>query len=292
MARRYRLLLIAAAIVAFGVWRFGWWWVPHYEPTGSQLPDVAFRTMGEHDEVMRGRDWPYVLEIEGPRGAILYFGTRHTDDPSDPQISAIRERWSAFRPTRAATENRLGPFLGTQAMGVRHFGEFALAAALAAADGIPVCSLEPSWEAEVAEMKAAFPVEEVTLFYTLRVYLSERGDREGAALDELAAHLLRKRGNRPGLTGSLPDLDRLDALWKERFGALGDWRTLPPEAVHPSPSPTRLQALATRANEVRDRHAVRVLLELAGSGERVFAIAGGSHVVKQEPVLRAALAQR
>ena len=41
-----------------------------------------------------------------------------------------------------------------------------------------------------------------------------------------------------------------------------------------------------------DEHAAAVILDLLAKGERVFAIAGGSHVVKQEPVLRAGFGSR
>ena len=158
---------------------------------------------------------------------------------------------------------------------------------MARQDEISIYTLEPSWEVEVAEMKAAFPTEEVTLFYSLRVFLSERGGSDPDEIDDLAAHLLGKRGNRPGLEGSLPDLAALDKLWSERFAHLGPWRALPSAAIHPSDNPTRLQSLAVLANQVRDRHAARVILDLMAKGERVSALAGGSHVVKQEPVLRA-----
>lgn len=289
---KHRLTKVALALLVIGgisAWAFGWWWLPHYAPSGTKLPSVPFRTMAQHDDLMRGRQWPYIVELEGKRGALFYYGSRHTDDPGDPQVADIEQRWANFGPTVAVTENRLGPFVGTRAMGVRAFGEFALAASLADEVGIDAWSLEPPWQVEVDEMKANFPTAEVTLFYTLRVFLSERGDLSGTAVDDLAAHLLQKRGGREGLEGSLPDLESLDRLWEERFADLGPWRQLPPQAIHPSTTPTRLQQLANLANEVRDRHAARTILELVQSGERVFAIAGGSHVVKQEPVLRAGL---
>lgn len=100
----------------------------------------------------------------------------------------------------------------------------------------------------------------------------------------MAAHLLSKRGSRPGLEGSLPDLVALDKVWDERFSELGPWRKLPAEVLDPNDTPTRLQSLAVLANQVRDCHSARVILDLLGKGERVFALAGGSHVVKQEPV--------
>ncbi len=82
-------------------------------------------------------------------------------------------------------------------------------------------------------MKETFPIEEVTLFYTLRGFLSERRDSDAKEIDDLTAHLLSKRGNRPGLEGSLPDLEALDKLWDDRFAHLGPWRKLAPDVVYP-----------------------------------------------------------
>ena len=258
-----------------------------YTPSSTITFAAPFRTMAEHDSLMADHDWPYFVSIPG-QGALFYYGSRHTNDPDDPQIADIQARWEAFGPTVAVTENRLGWYLGGLNRAVSAHGEFGAVLYLARQNEVPIYTLEPSWEDEIGEVTREFPVEEATLFYTLRVFLSERGEgRSPDDIDDLAAHLLRKRGNRPGLKGSLPDLASMDALWAERFANLGPWRDLPPEAVHPSPHPTRLQAIANLANEVRDRHAARIILDLMKQGERVFAIAGGSHVVKQEPVLRA-----
>ncbi|NNF58059.1 MAG: hypothetical protein HKN04_07435 [Rhodothermaceae bacterium] len=258
-----------------------------YTPSSAITFAAPFRTMAQHDSLMAEREWPYLVSIPG-QGALLYYGSRHINDPDDPQIADIAARWEAFGPTVAVTENRLGWYGGGLDRAVSKHGEFGAVLHLARRDGVPIYTLEPSWEDEVAEVTRAFPVEEATLFYTLRVFLSERSEgRSADDIDDLAAHLLRKRGSRPGLEGSLPDLTALDALWNERFAHFGPWRDLPPEAIHPSPNPTRLQALANVVNEARDRHAARIILDFISQGERVFAIAGGSHVVKQEPVLRA-----
>jgi len=289
--RRWPFVALAALLFLASAVYLSMGWAPLEEYRLRAQPALAasFRTMAEHDAFMQDRSWPYVLHLEAPPAELLYFGSSHTSDPDDPQVGRIENLWEQFAPTVGVTENRLGYFVGTFRMGIRHFGEFGAVHALGFKSGVPVYTLEPAWKDEAADMSASFPREEVTLFYTLRVFLNERGAVSRDEVDALAAHLLRKRGSRPGLEGSLPTLADMDRLWRERFSDLGPWRELPPEAVHPSAHPTRLQAMANLANEVRDRHAVRVILELMRRGERVFAVAGGSHVVKQEPVLRAGL---
>lgn len=263
-----------------------------YTPSSEVTFTAPFRTMAQHDSVMQGQDWPYFVSIPGER-ALFYYGSAHTSDPSDPQIADIQTRWRTFEPTVAVTENRLGWYIGGIERAVSTHGEFGAVLHLARQDGLPIYSLEPSWDDEVGEVLREIPAAEATLFYTLRVFLSERGTgRSPEDTDALATHLLRKRGSRPGLEGSLPDLAALDALWEAHYADLGPWRTLSPEAMHPNPTPSRLQASANLVNEVRDRHAARVILSLMAEDERVFAIAGGSHVVKQEPVLRAGARMR
>lgn len=259
--------------------------IPSYSPS-TELPDTGLRTSAEHDEIVGERGFPYVLEVETADGALLYYGSRHTRDPEDPQIRDMLERWRAFQPTVAVTENRGGFHFGAFRGAVRSLGEFAVAIEQASHAGIPVWSLEPTWEDEIAEVTSVYSPAEATLFYTLRVFLSERGfDRSRGEVEELARGLLQKRGSRPGLEGSLPSLDAMDALWRAAFGDPRDWRELPPEAIWPGTEDTRLQAISRHVNRVRDRHAARTILELVQRGERVFAIAGGSHVIKQEPVL-------
>lgn len=239
---------------------------------------------------MANREWPYVLELEGQTGALVYYGSWHTNNPDDPQIADMAARWNSFEPTVALTENRGGFVPGGKRRAVKMLGEFGQLIEMGKRDNLTILSLETTWEDEIAMVTSRFSPAEATLFYTLRVYLSERGDETDLTRqNKLAAHLLKKRGSRPGLEGSLNSLDELDALWKASFDSDTDWRSLPPEAIWPGDKPTRLQAISRFVNEIRDRHMAAVILDFLRKGERVFAVAGGSHVVKQEPVLRAGM---
>lgn len=300
-SRVLTLVFLGLGAIALFAMRPRWGELPHYEPDEPPRFGAAFRTMAEHDAHMEGKNWPYVLRLEpgrsvasastGPGGAgpaLLYYGSWHTQDPEDPQITEMRALWDDFDPTVAVTENRLGFYLAALGDGVGMHGEFAIAGELGRQAGIPVYTLEPSWAVEVETLKREFSVEDLIVFYTLRVYLSERYGTAPEKREALAEHLLGKRAGRAGLGREhVPDLARFDEVWRQRFPGLGDWRTLPADAIDPGDEPTRLQHIANRVNEVRDEHAAAVILDLLAKGERVFAISGGSHVVKQEPVLRA-----
>jgi hypothetical protein len=91
------------------------------------------------------------------------------------------------------------------------------------------------------------------------------------------------------LTDELPTIDAFDAYFAAQFPNRSGWRDLPEEAMWPGRSETWLNVMATESNLVRDAHFVRTMVDLVRKGERVFAIAGRSHTVVQEPVLRESL---
>jgi hypothetical protein len=121
------------------------------------------------------------------------------------------------------------------------------------------------------------------LYFFLRVYIGESG---GQANEPLAKDLLEKRTDVDGLRGVLPSLEEVTRLWRELYPALGDWRTATGE-----PESGVLADISTASRRIRGEHMARTLIDLVSSGERVFAVVGSGHVIRQEWNLRAALGQ-
>ena len=285
---RWRRAAIAIAAVccvaAMGVWKFAWWAPPVYTPTA----DVRIAgTPADHDSrVSLLDDGPYVLHIEpegapAGRGAMLFFGSRHSKDPEHPQQAALRRAWEGFKPTVALVEGRMSFFVGTARQGIGVFGEGAAVYSMAQDAGIPLYTLEPALEVETAALEEIGDRTQVALFRVLSGYMSAK--RGGPVSDFKIGRLLSRRA--APLTDALPDIAALDAYFASQFPQLPGWRDLPEQAMWPGRTDTWLNLMATRANEVRDAHFVRTMLDLAQRGERVFAIAGRSHTVVWEPVL-------
>jgi hypothetical protein len=207
---------------------------------------------------------------------------RHSDDPADPQAADIRARWAAFAPTVALCEGRRrGYFLGPVFEALGGLPEPAIVHALARRDRVKLYSLEPEYEDEVAALLETWSPEQVALYFTLRVYASESG---GEPDEGLALHLLEKRTDVEGLRGSLASVADLDRVWRRDFPELEDWRTLGSE-----PDAGYLREISHASRRVRGEHMARTLIDLVREGERVFAVVGSGHVIRQEWVLRAAL---
>ena len=288
MKRRKLLVLIAVlGAAAAGV---AWWglWRPIDSVALTDVPALAapLRTPEEHDALQR---WPYEIDVKGggDRGRVLVFGCRHTNDPDDAQIAALRARFREFEPTLVLVEGRLGWHFGGAASLLGRFGESGEAVALAVGAGVSFASMEPDAAAEVADAVGEFGAAKTLAFYALRVFISERD--QGVLGDDLNAEfaaLLRKRGKRTGLADALPDLAAFERFWQEH-GTGVDWRVLPARALWRNAGDAWTQRLAERINAFRDRYFVAAMVDAVRRGERVLAVCGSSHAVLFEPALRA-----
>lgn len=275
-------LLLAAGLTAFVSWS------PHRpldDATGSRsLIELPFRlrNSAEHDAARASRGEPYLLEIQTERAALVYYGASHDDARDRSQVADITQRWANFNPTIALCEGRAtGYFVGPVCSRFGGLPEPRLVHLLAGRDGVEVFSLEPPYVDEVHALLASWTPEQVALYFILRVYWAEAG---GRADDSLAEHLRRKRTDVPGLEKSLGSLADIDRVWRHDFPDQPDWRTLTSD-----PEGTYLNSIGDDSRRVRGEHMARLLIDLVNRGERVFAVVGSGHVIRQEWILRAAL---
>lgn len=279
------LLLCAIAVIA--ALRMAWWSPPVYQPRpGVAVRGVRLDSQAHDARVITLGESPYLLHLEQassnpPGGALLFFGARHSKDPGHAQLEALRDAWRQFRPTVALVEGRMSFFVGTATQGIRVFGEGAAVYAMAQAAAIPLYTLEPPLELEIAAMDTCGDRTQVAMFRVLSGYISAR--RGGPVSDFKVRRLLARRA-RP-LTDELPTIEAFDAYFASQFPGGPDWRDLPEQAIWPAGEDTLLHRMATRSNEVRDQHFARTLIDLVDRGHRVLAIAGRSHTINLEPVL-------
>jgi hypothetical protein len=260
----------------------------HYSPAGmtypaSEVADIELlypmRTSAEHDSARsRNGGNPYILEIETEaNGALMYYGASHSSDPNHPEKADIISRWESFKPTVAFYEGRSSGFVyGPIFESLAGLPEPALVHKLAKANDVPLYTLEPSYKDEVHELLEKYSAEQLALYFFLRVYTSESN---GLANEGLAIDLLHKRTNVDGLKGSLRDLEDVDRIWEQDFPEQEGWRTL-------SGEPGYLYQISLESRRVRGRHMTRILIDMVQKGERVFAVVGSGHVIRQEWNLR------
>ncbi len=256
-----------------------------YASPSAAAIELSFRlrTWPEHAALFPPGTDPYLLEIDHDSGALLYYGGKHPRDPNHPQRADIERRWREFKPTVALCEGRSsGEMVGVVFEWFSGLTEPTLVHRLARRDGIPLYSLEPPYETETAQLLERWPAELVALFSFTRVYWSES---QGNPDDGLAAKLLARRTDVAGLRGSITTTEQLDQVWKKHFPELPSWRSTAKDPDHPF-----FSKMGDASREIRGEHMVRTLIDLVRKGERVMAVVGCSHVIRQEPMLRSALA--
>lgn len=235
---------------------------------------------------------PYVYRLQTDSGALLYFGSRHSFDPADPQMDELAAAWNAFEPDIAYTEgvSVAGDSLSRDEF-VRRYGEVGLTWWLAAGDGVAVHSLDPSREAEVGFLRAeGWSDEQLMLFYTLRHVAQPQNQLTREELADVLPRYLQSLASRFGLRGP-----KTLAEFEEAAGRLlpgvRDWTQIPISHFYPGPQQESFftNEISTASNQFRDRHHVEILTKAVRSGRRVFAIAGSAHAVMQEPALRGRL---
>jgi len=280
--------VFALAFALFAAWLLGtaWYRVPHYEVLSTIELEAPIMTPDAYGAVIDTHPRPFVYEIEPSNpdgtGAVLIYGAEHTKNPDDSQIADIATLWKAFAPTTALVESDLGMMFPAFMDPVETFGEVGAANALARDAGIPTYTWEPPDDVLVASLKGqGFTAREVAMRMILAPYFSNlrhgRLEDPEAFVEEFRA----ERTRWAGLEDTFATVDEIDAEWRKRFPDGSDWRDVSDQYGLPG------FLGEMDANQARDEHFARVVIDLARRGERVFAVCGLSHAVKLEPALRA-----
>lgn len=250
----------------------------------AQERDASIMTFDEYAKVSHG--YPYIVELQIGKGALIYFGVRHTYDPKDAQIAQIEKLWKEFRPTAAYNEGGNPTASSTIKETVSKSGESGLVRFLAARDQIPVFSLEPSRADEAAMLLKTYSAEQVKVFYALRPVPQYRNRKNDETIEAFMTRLLSNLSHISGLEGapsSVAELDR-SCLWLSPH--LKDWRAVEQSWFDPVASHAYTNQISRLSSEFRDLHMVKLLVDEVKQGKRVFAVVGGSHVVMQERALK------
>ena len=274
-------MLLAIGLLALLAWiTLSWVLIrpPSYQP--ARLLDIELLPWPQHNEIYTATDFPYVLSAKQENGALEYVGALHTSDATEPQLKEIESRWEKFSPTVAFCEGRKRMYRFSSRVKNGTLSESDLVRILAYQNGVQLYTLEPTYEQEVAGLLTEFDSKMVAAYMTIRVYSAEASGVEKSNRDQLALALLRKRTSVPALESSISSIAEMDQFWKANFASAPGWRDL----SSPDKIP-QLRKVGDVSRVVRGRHMVSSIMELVEKGERVFAVVGASHVIRQKPAI-------
>lgn len=230
---------------------------------------------------------PYILELENKTCSLLYYGVYHTLDPKDPQISSIEHKWNEFKPTVAYSEGGVWPMVDSRERTIQQYGEQGFLHYLAERDGVPIKSIESPKHLEVSYLRNYFFPRQIKVYYILR-YTALR-KRLGRDISNTRLEvIMEKLFSDSEISKYHPrSLAEFEDIVSECFPDLKDWRSIPPHYFHYSKQGKFLVDIHYKIYDYRNRNMLKTLVDELKKGERIFALVGRSHVVSQEPVIRA-----
>lgn len=256
----------------------------------------------QRQDMLLGDRLPLVANYSGRAGDLAFAAVAHSSDPKSPTFRMITGTFKKMRPTTVILEGfptTWGPnparIINKVASGALassyDVGEDMYAARLAATTGAVVWGAEPD-DAEIAARlkKAGFSARDI-FFASMFGPLAQ--DREAKIFVEPHGSAFEK-SYRQWATVNARNYDHTAPLDP---GAFRSWfeqhygRTLeqdPDWSDRGGPGQAGIAGKIGRAsNRIRDQHMFALAARLAGSGQRVLLVAGGSHLSSQWRALKA-----
>ena len=247
-------------------------------------PDIM--SYKEYGKIKHRR--PYVLKFKKGNGELLYFGIGHAYRYDDPQIAELEKQFLAFRPTLILNESGTPPALETAKEAIEKYGEPGLMSFLAKKHNIPIKSLDAPRLDEIRYLLGTrrWTLEQVMLFYILRRVAENNKKVNPQSPGALVEEMLKAVAKTPGFENLPKTLTEFEASVKKHLPTVADWRKIEQEIFDPNPDLGLFtNDIADASVNFRGRFMVRLLTAEVEKGERVFAVVGASHVVKQENAL-------
>lgn len=254
---------------------------------GSQRVEAVTPIMSFEEYAGVQHDTPYVLHMTEGDLELIYYGARHSFDPADPMFDDMESRFAAMRPTIAFNEGGNPPSLSDRDAAIRNHGDPGFLRYLAKKYGVEARNLDLPDEEASRILTSTYTKPQVLLFYVVRQLgtynnLPERPDID-AYLDDCIRNF--------GISLKMPEasLEIVEAEFDRTFGGPFVPETIGRDYSDPVRTEHLMQRISRDSSIARDEHMVNQLLEALHRDRRVFAIMGASHVVMQEPALRARL---
>lgn len=239
----------------------------------------------------------FLLDLASPaKGRLYFFGAEHSSDPGNPQFAEIEKSWNAVKPTVAFYEGPNRPIAATPEETIKQAGESGFVRFLAARDGVPIMSLEPSPQDEVKFILKKFSLEQTALFFILReaARLRERRKLSEPEIRAAITQLLARAAQAKIFESPFTNLAEVEAAYQRYWTNPPQWWQAPSAWFDPLKSSAETGGIFT--NEInqmssgyRNMNMYTVLSTAALEGKKVFAVVGRNHVPMQAEALRCAL---
>lgn len=257
-----------------------------------------FRTYGEMDGIYQeatslGKEIePYMLQYEKMGQLLIFFGSRHSNNPEDPQFEKMDQLWQEFldHPNPAKQVFNEGGYdrLSEQSTScgatIRRDTEAGYIRFLAQSAGIPIRSPEPSRKDELAYVQEkGFAEHEVFTYYFARQMLQWRLRESNHEPDEQAyTKKFLEHLNQWQVWNQPYDAQKALGAFKTTTGEVFDSRNV--QLLEDLSDPTQSEVSAA-SSDFRNNTIYQAIEKSWREAKDVFAVFGSGHAIVLEPAL-------
>lgn len=254
-------------------------------------------TQDEYADIeAKGFSLPYLVTINTPKQSVLFYGSKHTNDTSDPQFNDIEKRWNEFIEKHtnpiALVEGHFDEIseAGTKdrEQSIIEGGEAQFVVHLARRDGIPVESPEPDRVWEANQLAAEFGRDNVLLFYFMRqlAWWDRLTQKPDATLE--SEKMLKNMHDVFNWDDVDFSLERIKLLHAKQLKRPFTWSnaTWTYDITTPATKDYITNVISRRSGEIRDKYILKQIKKHWNQQRSPFIIFGSSHAICIEPALR------
>lgn len=252
-----------------------------------------FRTHQEMQAVYqkrhnKGENGPYVLELSNDGQKLIFFGTSHSNDPSDDQWHVLENKWHAFvsskNPKALIYErHELDVAKDTRESALAKHSESGLAAWLAHQAGIQAESGEPSRVEEIESLKKQFSEGEIMVYYfgrQMHQWLTQ-DKNQNPDWDRYAENTI-DRYNSLNCWDEKLNLQKVLRWLKEETGK--EFDPADKQTLYAISDPSQ-SIVSSASGTFRDEHLFKKIKSLWKDGNDLFIVYGSGHAIVLEPAL-------
>lgn len=232
---------------------------------------------------------PYILEIQKGKKHLIFYGSDHSNDSTNPMFDDIEKRFLDMEPEIVFNEGGSPPSLDDRNKAIQKYGEAGFLRYLGKKHNIPVKNIEPSLKDQFDFFLKRYSRNDLLLMYFCRQILQLQRMEESVHIDfenYMSGFLQQLQKEGFPISDEEVTLKYLITIYEGFFNEEFDWKKFNRENISPMSHNNILNEIYREVSQFRDRYIVRQISDSFKKYDKVFVVMGAGHAIIQEPVLR------
>ena len=232
---------------------------------------------------------PYILDLQKGEKHLIFYGSDHSNDPTNHQFDDIEKRFLKMKPEISFNEGGDPPSLDDKNKAIEKFGEAGFLRYLGKKYNIPVKNIEPTLQDQFDCLLKKYSRNDLLLMYFCRQVLQVQRMSQSVNVDfenYMSGFLKQLQKEGFPISDEQATLKYAITIYEFFFNEKFNWKTFDGKNISPMGNESILNEIYRETGQFRDRYIVNFISDALKKYDRVFVVMGSGHVVKQEPVLR------